>query len=207
MSGPASSVDSQFALFDSTTGKLMKAATSSGVCKAASGVASFGSVSLATEVTGQLPATNGGTGLSSLGAANQILAVNSGGSALVYQTDRSNVTLGKITGANFNSTSDQPITVSAGKYIVTKFVVTNASTSLTLAAGGIYTAASKGGTAVVAAAQVYSALTVASKFLNLTLDGVLGTDVRTEGTLYLSLTLAQGSAATADVYLIGDRLE
>lgn len=42
------------------------------------------SVSLASSVTGTLPSTNGGTGLSSLGAANQMLVVNSGGTALTY---------------------------------------------------------------------------------------------------------------------------
>jgi hypothetical protein len=36
--GPASSVDNQIALFDSTTGKLIKAATTTGVLKASSGV-------------------------------------------------------------------------------------------------------------------------------------------------------------------------
>lgn len=39
--GPDSSVDGEIVLFDSTTGKLVKRATGSGVCKATSGVASF----------------------------------------------------------------------------------------------------------------------------------------------------------------------
>jgi predicted solute-binding protein len=84
-----------------------------------------------------------------------------------------------------------------------RIYVTNASTSLTLAAGGIYTATSKGGTAIVAAGQVYSALTSSSKTLQTT---IAVTDTRTESTLYLSLTTAQGSAATADVYVFADVL-
>ncbi len=40
VSGPASSVDSEIVLFDSTTGKLVKRATLSGIVKATSGVAS-----------------------------------------------------------------------------------------------------------------------------------------------------------------------
>jgi hypothetical protein len=40
VSGPASSVDSEIVLFDSTTGKLVKRATLSGLVKATSGVAS-----------------------------------------------------------------------------------------------------------------------------------------------------------------------
>jgi hypothetical protein len=74
-------------------------------------------------------------------------------------------------------------------------------------AGGVYTAAAKGGTAIVAAAQLYVALTAAAKFLDLTLAAILGTDVRTESLLYLSLTTGQGVAATADIYIYGDILQ
>lgn len=59
--GPASSVDSEIALFDSTTGKLLKRATGTGVCKSTSGVFSVGSVDLTSEITGVLPLANGGT--------------------------------------------------------------------------------------------------------------------------------------------------
>jgi hypothetical protein len=80
--------------------------------------------------------------------------------------------LGRLTTANFNTTADQPITINATKYVVRRIVVTNCSASLTLAAGGFYTATSKGGTAVVAAAQLYSALTAATKYLEATLQNV-----------------------------------
>jgi len=113
--------------------------------------------------------------------------------------------LGKLATANMNSTADQAITINASKYIVRKIVVVNASTNLTLAVGGVYTAASKGGTAIVASTQVYTALTGSTKYLELTLQN-LATDVLTAGTLYLSLTVAQGGAATADVYVLGDAL-
>lgn len=66
--GPASSVDSQVAVFDSTTGKLIKASTATGVAKVASGVLTAGNVNLTSEVTGTLPVANGGTGITSLGA-------------------------------------------------------------------------------------------------------------------------------------------
>jgi len=114
--------------------------------------------------------------------------------------------LGRLIGANMNSTADQaiPISIPTGaKYTVTKILVTNTSASLTLAAGGFYTAASKGGTAIVAAAQVYSALTAAGKLLAAT---IAVTDTQTVATLYLSLTTAQGGAATADIYVFGDVL-
>lgn len=115
-------------------------------------------------------------------------------------------TLGFLSGANFNTTADQPITINSAGYIVRKIIVANASANLTLAAGGFYTAAAKGGSAVVLAIQTYTALSAATKFLDLTLTAILGSDYQTAGTLFLSLTTGQGSAATANVYIIGDSL-
>jgi hypothetical protein len=111
--------------------------------------------------------------------------------------------LGKLIGANMNVTTDQaiPITrIGSQKYIITKIVVTNASTSLTAADGGIYTTTSKGGTAIVAAAQVYTALTAATVALDLTLAV---NNTYTLDNLYFSLTGTQGGAATADIYVFG----
>lgn len=111
--------------------------------------------------------------------------------------------LGKLIGANMNVTTDQaiPITrIGSQKYIITKIVVTNASTSLTNADGGIYTTTSKGGTAIVAAAQVYTALTSATVALDLTLAV---NNTYTLDNLYFSLTGTQGGAATADIYVFG----
>lgn len=110
--------------------------------------------------------------------------------------------LGKLS-ANMNTTADQAIALSLGtatKYIIEKILVTNASASLTLANGGIYTGAAKGGTAIVAA-QIFSALTASTKTLVLTLVGLL--DVLSTNPIFLSLTVAQGSAATADIYVFG----
>lgn len=65
--GPASSVDSVFALFDATTGKLIKQASGTGVVKATAGVYSTGTVALASEVSGNLPVTNLNTGTGASG--------------------------------------------------------------------------------------------------------------------------------------------
>lgn len=112
--------------------------------------------------------------------------------------------LGRLISANMNTTSDQAIPIAASTYVIEKIIVTNASANLTLAAGGIYTATSKGGTAVVAGAQVYSALTGSTKFIALTIAAL--TDILTGANVYLSLTTGQGSAATADVYVFGRSL-
>ena len=50
-------------------------------------------INLTTKVTGSLPVANGGTGLSALGSANQVLAVNSGATALEYQAVSSDFVL------------------------------------------------------------------------------------------------------------------
>lgn len=112
--------------------------------------------------------------------------------------------LGRLIGANMNSTGDQALTLNTSRYVLDRIVATNASTSLTTAAGGLYTATSKGGTAIVGASQAYSALTGSAQTLDLTLAT---TDVQTEPDLWFSLTTPQGAPATADVYVIGIPLD
>ena len=100
VSGPASSVDSEIALFDSTTGKIIKRATGTGVAKATAGVFSVGNVSLTTEVTGILPVANGGTNVSSasITAFNNITGFTAAGATgttstnLVFSTSPTLVT-------------------------------------------------------------------------------------------------------------------
>lgn len=115
--------------------------------------------------------------------------------------------IGRLIGANMNSTSDQaiPLFVPANQsYQITAIVARNPSASLTTAAGGMYTAPSKGGTAVVASTQVYSAATGATTVENTTLSTGGAAGSWTAGTpLYLSLSTAQGAAATADIYVYG----
>lgn len=114
--------------------------------------------------------------------------------------------LGIRRGCDMNSTADQAIPIAAGSYIVRRITVANASTSLTTAVGGVYPTTAKGGTALVANTQVYTALTAANKYVDLTLAAGVGTDLNTAPILYLSLTTPQGGAATADIYVIGEKL-
>jgi len=117
--------------------------------------------------------------------------------------------IGRAMGANMNVTTDQPFVMSydvtLSKFAVSKILVTNASVSLTTAAGGVYSAATKGGTAIVAAAQVYTALTAATSLLALTIAAAGSASVFSVAPI-LSLTTAQGAAATADFYLFGNVL-
>src|ERR1700676_3274083 len=64
-----------------------------------------------------------------------------------------------IRAANFNITTDQACAIPASitAWVPTSILVTNCSGTFTLAAGGVYSATSKGGTAPGAAARAYTA--------------------------------------------------
>lgn len=116
--------------------------------------------------------------------------------------------LGFKIGVNMNATTDQAITMVNGghKFRISKITVLNASVDLTTAAGGVYPAASKGGTAIVANSQAYTALSATNYALDLTLVATPAKTVyAADQALYLSLTTAQGAAATADIYVFGQR--
>jgi hypothetical protein len=111
--------------------------------------------------------------------------------------------LGQLRGANFNVTTDQSIPINAAAFQITSIVVTNCSVSMTLAAGGFYPAAGKGGTPIVAATQIYSGLTASNLLINPTIAATPLITRFTISTVFLSLTTAQGAAATCDVYVVG----
>jgi len=74
-----------------------------------------GDVDLTADVTGTLPVGSGGTGLAALGSANQVLGVNSGGTALEYKTlsTGGTVTSVAVTGSDgIEVDSGSPITSS-----------------------------------------------------------------------------------------------
>ena len=131
----------------------------------------------------------------------------SGGAVTVNNTAaNTNRVVCSIRAANFNTTADQACTIPAGvtAWVPTSIIVTNCTGTFTIAAGGVYPATSKGGTALVAAAQAYTALTGSSVVLGLTLAATIATTRMTINTVYLSLTTGTGGAATCDFYLIGN---
>ncbi len=117
--------------------------------------------------------------------------------------------LGRLLGANMNVTTDQPINlqVPAGaRYGITKIWGANATVNLTTAAGGIYTAAAKGGPVIVLAAQAYTGFSAATVFAGLTVVSAQLALTQTANPLYFNLTTAQGAAATMDLFVFGDVL-
>jgi len=115
----------------------------------------------------------------------------------------------KLVAADFNVTTDQQFIPIGGvpinDYRITRIratlTPTSTTTNLTTAAGGIYTAASKGGSAIVAAGQAYTALSALATGLDLTIAAAGLQPLTT--TPYLSLTTGQGAASTVDLYVLG----
>ena len=151
---------------------------------------------------------NYGTGVNIFQEDTLFAGVTVAGMSLVGMVPDSGKTclLGVLKSANFNTTGDQviPIIVASGqKYVVTEVYVTNASTSLTTAAGGIYSGPGKTGSQLVASSQVYTNCTVAAALEKCTIAAAGLASTFTSNPLYLSLTTAQGFAATGDVYVRG----
>jgi hypothetical protein len=118
--------------------------------------------------------------------------------------------LAVLQGADFNSVQDQPLNIpnTITAFQLTGIIITNASISLTTAAGGFYPQFSKAGSAIVAAGQVYSSLTTANLLLNATLTAFalsarFSTALLPTSQIIFSLTTPQGAAATADIYAVG----
>jgi hypothetical protein len=110
-----------------------------------------------------------------------------------------------IRAADFNSTADQLCVLPAAvtTYKIIEIFETNCSSSPGSAAGGVYTAASKGGTAIVAASQTFVTAQAIAPTIPNTLAANMATTRFTANPLYLSLTTPKGSAATCDMYVIG----
>lgn len=112
--------------------------------------------------------------------------------------------LGRLIGADLNSTADQIIPIiGSQKFLLTNIYCTNASSTPLLAAGGIYTAAGKTGVIIVAAATLYTALSAPALCGATTLTVSGATTAFTVPNLFFSLTVAQGSPLTMDLYAVG----
>lgn len=108
-------------------------------------------------------------------------------------------------GVDLQSTADQILTkVFRGTtYVITSIIAVGKSGGATVAcSGGIYTAASKGGSALVAAGQSWLGISAAGKMVQATLAALNATDAQTAG-LFFSLTTGSTAAATADLHLYG----
>lgn len=125
--------------------------------------------------------------------------------------------LGKLTAADMNVTTDQPIPLALGgatKWLVggtataassIAFIITGCNGVATTANGTVYLAAGKAGGAIATAGTFANLTGAATQAQRVALNA--GTDVKTATTVYFSLTTPQGSAVTCDVYVIGVPLQ
>jgi hypothetical protein len=136
-------------------------------------------------------------------ATNAAILSNIGASAFIGSTR----ILFQLIGANMNIDTDQQFTKvgTFTNYITLNVKATNASAIASTAVGGIYSAASKAGISLISASTGYTALTTAGEGQGIGASNNAGGGVLTT-TPYLSLTTPQGSAATADFYIIGEAL-
>ncbi len=112
--------------------------------------------------------------------------------------------------ASFDSTADQPLVLPSfmTAFQLTGLIITRASLSLTVATGGFYPQASKAGSAIVAAGQVYSALTTNALLMQATLTtfgqtALFTRDNLPDWSIYFALTTGQPQSTTASIYAIG----
>lgn len=121
--------------------------------------------------------------------------------------------LGTLLNADFNITTDQIIELPTAlqRFQLTGILIANPSGSLSGAAGGFYPQAAKAGTAIVSAAQTYTALTGQNLLMNATLSSygqaqMFSRVQLADWYIYFSLTTALGTDRTADLYVIGIEL-
>lgn len=111
--------------------------------------------------------------------------------------------------ANLQSTADQAFVKQRGftLYMPRRICARVRTGGATVAcAGGIYTAASKGGDALVAVGQSWVTLSAAGKSLDATIAAVALSDTHSQ-TPYLSLTTGSTAACTADIFIFGDIID
>ncbi len=105
---------------------------------------------------------------------------------------------------DLNTTVDQALNkmLDFGAYVIDRIVVAKPSKVITTAKGGFYTQTSKSGVPVINSTQSYAGLSGTTAVINpaVSLDG---TGIITDPTLYVSLTTPEGSAATAEVFVMG----
>jgi hypothetical protein len=174
--------------------------------------------SAAAQVSPLLP-YQGGTGLTVIPSTGQVpigngqgYVLNSGCQGDTIGTFPSCVVqkgaIGGARGVNMATTTDQALTVPAPPYpyVLSNIVLANCSAvPSALTAGGVYTATGKGGSTLIPAATGYGALGGIGKTLGVALSSGSVTPVSAT-TLYFSLSVPSGVAATCDVFLYGEEL-
>lgn len=121
-----------------------------------------------------------------------------------YSLNNAQQLLFVLRGANMAITTDQPFTkVFSGTLYDPVYIVVNCKSGAfnTACAGGVFTAASKGGSAIVAVGQSYATLTGVNAQVHPAIQANLTSFTATP---ILSLTTGNTGALTADWFFYGD---
>lgn len=140
-----------------------------------------------------IPVADGGTGAITAAAARTSLNVLAGYGILGF-ADAVDLNV---------ANSDNAITMLSARYRIDKVILESPSAAVTTATMGLFTAAGGGGTTLCANQALSGVLTGTTKFMDLVNQAVIGTDTRTEGTLYARVGTAEGAARTVNVKIIG----
>lgn len=127
-------------------------------------------------------------------------AITTGSNSQVTFAAQQRRLLGYALGVNVNLVADTVIQIiNSSAWSVDVITYTNASTSLTTATAGVYTAPAAGGTTIVTAAAL-SGATASNIVVKPT---VASTVVQTGDYIYFRNAVAQGAPATIDVFIWG----
>ena len=119
-----------------------------------------------------------------------------------YPNEFGNYRLASLPGQSLATAGDTNLVVmEASKYIVRRITLTNFSGNAAAANVGVYTAASRGGTAI-AAVNTYSTANSTSAYVDLTLSAAANANVVTTQALFFNV--ANAASVTCDVNLYGD---
>jgi hypothetical protein len=119
--------------------------------------------------------------------------------------------LGSLIGAVFNTTADQPISLSSSRCRITDIIVENPSMDFSTIApsGGLYTGPLKTGNVLVGPGQTYNTLVTVVDWKALTLDTYPLAALVVVPTIYFSLSVSIGAPPipTANIWIFGDRYD
>jgi hypothetical protein len=119
-----------------------------------------------------------------------------------YPNEFGNFRLASLPGQSLATTGDTNLVVmEASKYIVRRITLTNFSGNAAAANVGVYTAATRGGTAI-AAVKAYTGADSTSAYVDMTLSAAANANVVTTQALFFNI--ANAASVTCDVNLYGD---
>ena len=120
-----------------------------------------------------------------------------------YPNEFGSYRLASLPGQSLATAGDTNLVVmEASKYIVRRITLTNFSANAAAAKVGVYTAASRGGTAIATSAT-YSGADSTSAYVNMTLSAAANANVVSTQALFFNVETA-ASGVTCDVNLYGD---